>query len=107
MRVCLPCDFNPSSSISCVRFCLCNTHVLDQAIDAEILGQKVRVSSAEGLIVMKLIAMRPQDESDIRDLITAYGHSLNFDFIRSELDTVIPSDDVRRQRFESWVSRNK
>ena len=41
-------------------------HVLDRAIDAEILGQKVRVGSAEGLVIMKLIAMRPQDEDSQR-----------------------------------------
>jgi hypothetical protein len=38
-------------------------HVLDRAIDAQILGQTARIGSAEGLIVTKLIAMRPQGES--------------------------------------------
>jgi len=78
-------------------------HVLDRAIDAQILGRKVRVGSAEGLIVMKLVAMRPQDESDIRDILSAYGSALDFDFIRSELDTFAAADDPRRAKFEAWI----
>ncbi len=41
-------------------------HVLDRAVEATIFGRAVPISSAEGLIVMKLIAMRPQHESDMR-----------------------------------------
>jgi hypothetical protein len=78
-------------------------HVLDRAIDAQVLGRKVRVSSAEGLIVMKLIAMRPQDEVDVRDLLGAYAGRLDLDFIRAELDTCTRAEDPRRAKFEQWV----
>jgi len=44
------------------------SHVLDRAVPTEILGQTVRISAVEGLIVMKLIAFRPQDEADVKDL---------------------------------------
>ncbi len=78
-------------------------HVLDRAITTDILGHPVRISSAEGLIVMKLIAMRPQDEADVQDLLVAYGDGLDLDFIRSELDTFAEPDDPRRTKFDTWV----
>ncbi len=78
-------------------------HVLDRAITTDILGHRVRISSAEGLIVMKLIAMPPQDEADVQDLLAAYGDGLDLDFIRSELDTFTQPDDPRRIKFDTWV----
>jgi hypothetical protein len=47
------------------------THILDRAVTSQVLGRDVSVASAEGLIVAKLIAMRPQDQSDICDLLAA------------------------------------
>ena len=82
---------------------LAYAHVLDRAIDAEVLGKRVRISSAEGLIVMKLIAMRPQDQADIRDLLNSYSGNLDLDFIRAELGTFTEPDDPRRGNFEGWV----
>jgi hypothetical protein len=78
-------------------------HVLDRAVEAQIFGQTVPVSAAEGLIVMKLIAMRPQDEMDVRDLLAAYGEKLDVAFIRSELDAVCGPDDPRRAKFEAII----
>ena len=80
-------------------------HVLDRAISTQILGQSVRVSSAEGLIVMKLIAMRPQDEADILDLLAAYGSRLDLTYVRAELDTFTDQNDPRRLKFEAWVRK--
>jgi len=79
-------------------------HVLDRAISSQILGHPVQISSAEGLIVMKLIAMRPQDETDIQDLFSAYGGKLDLSFVRSELETFAEANDPRRAKFESWVA---
>ncbi len=78
-------------------------HVLDRAIQVRIFGQTVQVSAAEGLIVMKVIAMRPQDEADVRDLLAAYGETLDLTFIRAELDAVCGPDDARRAKFEALV----
>ncbi len=78
-------------------------HVLDRAISTDILGHPVRISSAEGLVVMKLIAMRSQDEGDIQDLLGAYGGELDFDFIRSELETFTEPDDSRRAKLATWI----
>lgn len=82
-------------------------HVLDRAVEAQILGQSVRISSAEGLIVMKLIAMRPQDESDVQDLLSAYAGHLDLSFVRTELETFAEPDDPRRVKFEAWVRRSE
>ena len=78
-------------------------HVLDRALNTPILGHSVRVSSAEGLIVMKLIAMRPQDETDIQNILTAYAGKLDLEFIRAELDSFTQPDDPRRAKFERWL----
>lgn len=78
-------------------------HVLERATRADVFGQSAMICSAEGLIVMKLIAMRPQDEMDIRDLLDAYAGRLDVDFIRAEFDAVAPADDPRRAKFERWL----
>jgi predicted nucleotidyltransferase len=80
-------------------------HVLDRAISARIFGQTVRVSSAEGLIVMKLIAMRSQDEADVQDLLAAYAGKLDLDYVRKELETFTEGSDPRRAKFELWVAQ--
>jgi hypothetical protein len=72
-------------------------------VEREVLGHCVRVSSAEGLIVMKVLAMRPQDEADIRELLAAYGDNLDLEYIRSELDSVMNADDERRRKLESLL----
>jgi hypothetical protein len=77
--------------------------VLDRAVDAEVLGQHIRIASAEGLIVMKLAAMRPQDQMDIQDLFAAYGGGLDLMFIRHELATFTPAEDPRREQLERWI----
>lgn len=79
--------------------------VLDRTVETQILGHTVRVSSAEGLIVMKLIAMRPQDEGDIQDILSAYAGTLDLAFVRAELQTFTKPDDPRREKFEGWVKR--
>lgn len=81
------------------------THVLDRATSATVFGQHVRISSAEGLIVMKLIAMRSQDEADIQDLLAAYAGNLDLEYIRRELETFTESNDPRRAKFEAWLGQ--
>lgn len=78
-------------------------HVLDGAVHTEILGRSVPISSAEGLIVMKLIAFRPQDESDIKDLLAAYRGRIDLNYVRAEFGTVADLNDPRWARLESWI----
>lgn len=79
------------------------SHVLDRAISTDIFGHQVRIGSAEGLIVTKLIAMRPHDEVDVQDLLAAYGGKLDVEFILAELETFTQPDDPRRAKFATWV----
>ena len=81
-------------------------HVLERAVEMKVFDRMVRISSAEGLILMKVIAMRPQDELDVRDLLAAYGAgALDLEFIRRELDALgTDANDSRRAKFESWVA---
>jgi hypothetical protein len=83
-----------------------HTHVLDRSVRTQVLGQETSIGSGEALIVMKLMAMRPQDEADIQDLLATYGASLDLDFIRSEFETFADANDPRRDKFESWVVRS-
>lgn len=79
------------------------SHVLDRAVPTDIFGQIVRVSSAECLVVMKLIAFRPQDEADIKDLIAAYRERLDVEFIKAEFSTVAAQDDPRWRKLDEWL----
>lgn len=80
-------------------------HVLDHAIETEILGHSVRVVSPEGLVIMKLTAMRSHDEADIQDILSAYHGALDLGYIRTELDSFTTPNDPRRAKFDAWVRR--
>jgi len=77
-------------------------HILDRAVDMPVFRVTARISRPEGLIVMKLIAMRPQDEADVHELLTA-DEQLDLEFVRKELDSVMEADDPRWVKFEGWV----
>jgi hypothetical protein len=68
-------------------------HVLDRATEETWLGHPVRVASADGLILMKLLANRPQDQFDIENLVAAHRDTLDLGWIRSEWATVAAADD--------------
>jgi hypothetical protein len=49
-----------------------------EAID--LAGSPVSVATAEDLLIMRVLAGRPQDEQDIAGLMMAQGRSLNWDY---------------------------
>ncbi len=54
---------------------------LDAISNADLLdldGCRVRVATAEDLIIYKAIAFRPQDQQDIERLVTLHGHAIDF-----------------------------
>lgn len=79
------------------------SHVLERAIWKEIAGQRVRLCTAEGLVITKLISFRPQDEADVKEVVMAYREKLDVDFIRTEMDSFMEPTDPRRAKFEAWV----
>ena len=82
-------------------------HVLDRATEETWLGHPVRVASAEGLILIKLLAYRAQDVADIENLVAAHRDTLDLDWIKSEWAAVAPLDDPRMVRLVELVGRNK
>jgi hypothetical protein len=73
-------------------------HVLDRATEEIWLNQPIRIASAEGLILMKLLAFRTQDQVDIENLVAAHEGTLDLDWIRAEWQTVASLDDPRMRR---------
>jgi hypothetical protein len=47
-------------------------------------GRRVRVATAEGLILTKMVAFRPQDQLDIDTLLTANRDEIDIELIREE-----------------------
>jgi hypothetical protein len=80
-------------------------HVIDSAQQETWMGRPVRIASAEGLILTKLIAFRTQDQLDIENLLAANRGKLDLEMIRKEWATVADSTDRRLQRFEDMVVR--
>jgi hypothetical protein len=74
-------------------------HVLDRATEEIWLSHPVRVASAEGLILLKLLAFRSQDLVDIDNLVAAHRDTLDVDWLRSEWQTLAAVDDPRMMRF--------
>jgi hypothetical protein len=80
-------------------------HILDRATEETWLGHRIRVASAEGLILMKLLAARTQDWLDIENLIAANRDSLDVDWIGEEWQTLADPTDPRMTRFLELVAR--
>lgn len=79
-------------------------HVLDSATEEVWLNQPIRIASAEGLILLKLLAFRLQDQVDIENLVAAHRDTLDLDWIRAEWQTVTSLDDPRMRRLLEWVA---
>lgn len=70
-------------------------HVLDQARLEPGPTVAIRVATAEGLILLKLIAFRLQDQTDIESLIAANREALDVEWIKREWHTIFGIDDPR------------
>jgi predicted nucleotidyltransferase len=67
----------------------------------ELAGSQVKVATAEDLLIMKLLAGRPQDEQDIRGLLVAQANRLDWDYclkVGSELGDALGQDLAGRVR---------
>ena len=54
-------------------------------------------------LVLKLIAMRPQDQQDIQGILTANRGSLDLDWVRRQWWAVVDEDDPTKLQFERFV----
>ncbi len=57
------------------------------------------MASVEGLILLKLLAYRIQDQLDIENLIAANRDHLDVAWIQAEWQTLAGLDDPRMRRF--------
>ncbi|MEI8376417.1 MAG: nucleotidyltransferase [Planctomycetota bacterium] len=77
--------------------------ILERAKWEDIGGRPIRVADAEGLLVLKLIAMRPQDQQDIQGILTANRGLLDLDWVRCQWWAVVDEDDPAKLQFEQFV----
>jgi len=70
-------------------------HVLDQARLEPGPTVAIRVATAEGLILLKLLAFRLQDQTDIESLVAANRDTLDVEWIKREWQTIFDLDDPR------------
>jgi Nucleotidyl transferase of unknown function (DUF2204) len=78
-------------------------HILERATEEPWLDQPVRIASAEGLILLKLIAFRSQDQLDIENLVAANADGLDLDWIKMEWQTLADLEDPRMRRLLELV----
>jgi hypothetical protein len=80
-------------------------HILDRAVvDDDSFARPVRVATAEGLLLLKLIASRPQDVADVSTLLAANQGRLDLAWVGQEWLTMFPTEDSRWQRFRELVA---
>lgn len=72
-------------------------HVLDRAREEPGPAGPIRVASPEGLILLKLLAFRLQDQTDIEALVAANHDLLDVAWIAAEWQTIFGLDDPRME----------
>jgi hypothetical protein len=68
-------------------------------------GHPVRVATAEGLILTKMVAFRPQDQVDIETLLTANRDEIDVGLIRQEWAFFAGSEPERTAWLEDVIDR--
>jgi hypothetical protein len=68
-------------------------------------GHTVRVASAEGLILTKMVSFRPQDQLDIDTLLTANRDAIDVDLIRREWAPFAATEPERTAWLEAAIDR--
>jgi hypothetical protein len=81
--------------------------ILQLATGEAWLDRPIRIASAEGLILLKLLAFPTQDQVDIENLVAANSDKLDLDWIRAEWQNLAALDDPRMRRLLELVSESK
>ena len=68
-------------------------------------GHPVRVATAEGLILTKMVAFRSQDRADIETLLTANCDTIDIKLIRDEWSTFAANEVERTAWLEALIER--
>lgn len=75
--------------------------IVSRATKLTIANRRVPVATAEDLVLMKLLAGRPQDNQDIRGIVATVGLTLDWDYLLSvaeQLDQALALDLSTRIR---------
>jgi hypothetical protein len=80
-------------------------NVLASAESEPWLDAELRVATAEGIILTKLLAFRPQDQADIETLLTANRDDIDIALIRREWSAVAEGEEARTAWLESAITR--
>jgi hypothetical protein len=69
-------------------------------------GHTLRVATAEGLILTKMVSFRPQDQVDIETLLIANRDEIDLELIRREWAPVSVGEEARTAWLEDAIHRN-
>ncbi len=75
--------------------------IVRRATLIELGGRSIAVANAEDLILMKTLAGRPQDDQDVRGIVIAQSHRLDWKYclgVAAELEEVLEQDLVQKIR---------
>ncbi len=79
--------------------------VLKTAQEEPWLDTPLRIATAEGLILTKLVSFRPQDQADIEALLIANRNDLDLEMIRQEWSAVAVGEEDRTAWLHDAVIR--
>jgi hypothetical protein len=79
--------------------------VLRTAESESWLEADLRIATAEGLILTKIVAFRPRDQIDIETLLAANRDNIDLELIRREWATVAEGEDTRNAWLENAIER--
>ncbi len=68
-------------------------------------GHSLRVATAEGLILTKMVSFRPQDQVDIETLLIANRDEIDVVLIRQEWSAVATGEEARTAWLEDAIAR--
>ncbi len=68
-------------------------------------GRQVRVAKAEGLILTKMVAFRPQDQADIETLLIANRDEIDVGLVRQEWSEAAQGEEARTAWLEDAIAR--
>jgi hypothetical protein len=69
------------------------------------LDANLRIATAEGLILTKIVAFRPRDQIDIETLLATNRDNIDLELIRREWAAVAEGKDTRTTRLENVIER--
>jgi nucleotidyltransferase DUF2204 len=80
-------------------------HVLDKAEPKQWLDSQLRIATAEGLVLTKMIAFREQDQADIVTLLEANRDTVDLDLIHREWQPYAATESERTAWLEAAIAR--